>query len=62
MTHSGQLYYVIFRCTQRTKANFLLRQKAHCLKFQQAFQGSAQAALSGGQNLICLNIFKANWW
>jgi len=26
------------------------------------FQGSAQAALSGGQHLICLNIFKAKWW
>ena len=25
-------------------------------------QGSAQAALSGGQNLICLNIFKAKRW
>ena len=25
-------------------------------------QGSAQTALSGGQNLICLNILKVKWW
>ena len=54
--------HVTVRNAGKNNGYFLESCCSYIRKKEHHNQGSAQAALSGGQNLICLNIFKAKWW